>query len=87
MRPGTNSSSAALVVVLDALDEGGGAVADADDGDADLAVVQVAPVAGAVGDGGAVLTHEWVLPESCLWMEIRRWTTVALVTAAMKAMP
>ena len=34
-----------VLVVLDALDEGVGAVADADDRDADLAVVRVAPVA------------------------------------------
>ena len=42
MRPGTRCVGVGVLVVLDALHEGGGAVADADDRDADLVVLVAA---------------------------------------------
>ena len=60
MSPGTKLVGVGVAVVLDALDEGGGAVAHADDRDADLVAVPQRAVAGAVRGpvaGAVALAH------------------------------
>ena len=61
MRPGHELVRLRVLVVLDALEEGVGAVADADERDAHLVLRARAAVLGAVGLGHGVLSiaHAW----------------------------
>ena len=76
MRPGTNSLGLRVAVVVHALDERGGAVADADDGDAHL------PAGLAMSVGRGLVGHAYPSEMSCLLTYRMRWITVNAVSPA-----
>ena len=87
MRPGHELVVGGVAVVVDALHERGGAVADAHDGDADAAILGAA-VAVAVAIAGHACSLECCSRSaSCLWTEKMRCATVPLARTASSAMP